>query len=190
MDKFAEILKRRSLPGTLIFDLNGKFLYSNRKTLEMIAGLGNIEPAGKGDGPVIPGEVYALCRELTNSFIPEATGNADETASVILTNGSGQAYSLRAFFMGGGGGDMRPSHIMILVERMIDRHCVDLEKARVDFNLSRREADVVKLLCRGDSNKEISDKLFISEYTVKDHIKKVMRKMGVNSRNEILANLD
>jgi len=53
--------------------------------------------------------------------------------------------------------------------------------------LSRREREVVDLICMGHSNAEIAKILFISEHTVKDHTKKIYRKMNVHSRLELAA---
>ena len=39
----------------------------------------------------------------------------------------------------------------------------------VKYNISKREKDVILLLCEGNTNQEIADKLFISVDTVKDH---------------------
>jgi len=61
------------------------------------------------------------------------------------------------------------------------------DKLKKEFCLSDREMDVVRLVCQGLSNRAIAEKLFISEYTVKDHIKKIMAKMKVASRNEMVA---
>ena len=41
----------------------------------------------------------------------------------------------------------------------------------------------------GGGSKAISEELFISEYTVKDHIKGLMRKMNVSKRYEMIARL-
>ena len=53
--------------------------------------------------------------------------------------------------------------------------------------LSRREREVVELICLGHSNADIAKLLFISEHTVKDHTKKIYPKMGVHSRFELAA---
>lgn len=53
--------------------------------------------------------------------------------------------------------------------------------------MTRREIEVVKQICAGFSNKVMAEKLFVSEYTVKDHLKHIMDKLGVNSRNQIVA---
>jgi DNA-binding NarL/FixJ family response regulator len=54
--------------------------------------------------------------------------------------------------------------------------------------LSQREIDVLKLMAQGKSNKEIGSALFISEGTVKSHLKRMFSKLGVISRTEAVAN--
>ena len=64
----------------------------------------------------------------------------------------------------------------------------DLEEAALDFQISRREMEVLKLICRGLTNQAIAEALFISRHTVKDHVKHIMRKTGLSSRQQISAN--
>ena len=54
--------------------------------------------------------------------------------------------------------------------------------------LSQRELDVLQLLTKGRSNKEISASLFISEDTVKAHLKTLFIKMKVNDRTQAAIN--
>ncbi len=51
-------------------------------------------------------------------------------------------------------------------------------------DLSRREQDVVKLLLRGDTNKEIARGLAIEEVTVALHLRSIYRKLGVRNRTQ------
>jgi two-component system NarL family response regulator len=53
--------------------------------------------------------------------------------------------------------------------------------------LTSREIDVLKLLAKGRSNKEIGSNLFISESTVKSHVKSMFEKLHVRSRTEAIA---
>src|ERR1700737_3526833 len=53
--------------------------------------------------------------------------------------------------------------------------------------LTDREVDVLKLLARGRSNKEIGTDLFISETTVKSHMRSIFSKLNVMSRTEAIA---
>ena len=51
--------------------------------------------------------------------------------------------------------------------------------------LSRREAEIVKMVAAGLRNKEIAAKLFIGEGTVKTHLHAIYRKLGVHGRVEL-----
>ena len=54
---------------------------------------------------------------------------------------------------------------------------------------SERERSVVNLLRSGQKNKEIASSLFISEQTVKSHLNRIFRKMGVTGRTELIRKL-
>lgn len=53
--------------------------------------------------------------------------------------------------------------------------------------LSAREQQVLSELSLGRSNREIADKLWISDNTVKSHLQKIYRKLGVETRAEAVA---
>src|SRR5262249_22529595 len=53
--------------------------------------------------------------------------------------------------------------------------------------LSAREMDVLRRMALGKSNKEIGAELFISEGTVKSHVKGIFTKLDVVSRTEAIA---
>jgi DNA-binding CsgD family transcriptional regulator len=62
-----------------------------------------------------------------------------------------------------------------------------LDSIKVLYSISTREMDVFELIVKGLSNKEISDKLFISEHTVKNHITKILQKLNVHDRLQAMA---
>ncbi len=64
-----------------------------------------------------------------------------------------------------------------------------LNYTKEKYNLTNREKEIVSLVSKGLSNKEIADKLFISIYTVKEHMKNISKKMNVNSRTGIISKL-
>jgi two-component system NarL family response regulator len=53
--------------------------------------------------------------------------------------------------------------------------------------LTGRELDVLTLLARGKSNKEIGVNLYISETTVKSHLRSIFTKLNVLSRTEAIT---
>ena len=57
------------------------------------------------------------------------------------------------------------------------------------YGLSLREREVVRSLARGQSTPEIAASLFLSSHTVRDYIKSIFEKTGVNSRGELVAKL-
>lgn len=50
--------------------------------------------------------------------------------------------------------------------------------------LTQRELEVLKMLTQGASNKEIAEKLFVKEVTVKTHLNNIFKKLKVTSRTQ------
>jgi len=53
-----------------------------------------------------------------------------------------------------------------------------------DFNLTNREKEILGLIAKGMSNKDIANKLIISLYTVKNHVKSIIQKLAVEDRTQ------
>ena len=56
-----------------------------------------------------------------------------------------------------------------------------------DETLTEREKDVLKHVAGGNRNRDIAERLFISEDTVKVHVKHIMEKLGANDRTEAVT---
>jgi DNA-binding NarL/FixJ family response regulator len=56
-----------------------------------------------------------------------------------------------------------------------------------DEVLTEREKDVLKHVAGGNRNRDIAERLFISEETVKVHVKHIMEKLGANDRTEAVT---
>jgi DNA-binding CsgD family transcriptional regulator len=59
----------------------------------------------------------------------------------------------------------------------------------IGYGLSPREQEVVDMGVRGASTRQISQTLYISEYTVKDHLKNIFGKVGVRGRRALVKQL-
>jgi len=54
------------------------------------------------------------------------------------------------------------------------------------FSITKREHEIIQLLCDGDSNKQIAEKLFISHKTVDNHRTKIMQKLELHNVVELV----
>ncbi len=158
-DDFLEILKQRKEPGMIILNSNKEVVFFNEEAFNIIPNLNE------------------LPMPIKKLFIKSKNG--------ILTTDNG-VYFLRKIILKNYNGNSE-DYFLVLIEKI--RKGFDFEKIKTAFNLSKREIEVIKLLYDGLSNKEIADKLYLSEYTVKDHFKSIMKKLNVSSRSKILARL-
>jgi len=56
-----------------------------------------------------------------------------------------------------------------------------------EFEISPREAEIIREICCGLSNQEIADKLFISLQTVKDHTHRIYIKTNARNRMQLMT---
>ncbi len=74
----------------------------------------------------------------------------------------------------------------LLTEFKDIRAGVERESAQEDV-LSPREGEVLQLVAQGATNKKIGDSLFISENTVKTHLRNIMEKLHLANRSQAAA---
>lgn len=132
------------------------------------------------------------------SVIKEVRGQDEKARFVVLTTFDGDEDIYRAIQAGAKGyllKDVPRDALMDCIRRVYaGETCVPVHLAmklaeRVSGEtLSEREIDVLKLMALGKSNKEIGSALFISEGTVKSHVKAIFAKLNVISRTEAVAN--
>ena len=74
------------------------------------------------------------------------------------------------------------------LKEIIDANEKENVKAKTDlsqYDLSCRQKEIIDLVRNGKSNKEISLSLFISENTVKYHLKNIFETLGIDKRTEL-----
>jgi DNA-binding CsgD family transcriptional regulator len=186
MTHITGIIRQRATPGVLIVDLEGRMVFSNDRATDLLATI-SLPESNPRELPPPVREVFQQVRQhggeatlLLRFPAPDDSG----LAGAIMP-----PCSLRAFPLSIPGSDASAAHIMILMDRIVEKHQLDIEKARVTFQLSKREAEVLNLIGLGFTNKKIAESLYISEHTVKDHIKNLMKKLSTTSRGEVVASL-
>jgi len=71
------------------------------------------------------------------------------------------------------------------MDTAIDNYVLDL--LATEYSLTPRELEVIELLLEGMKNDEIQEKLFISQGTLKTHLRHIFRKLDVQNRKELLV---
>ena len=74
-----------------------------------------------------------------------------------------------------------------LAGKLVRKVTVKTKEAEVKEGLSEREIEILKLLVRGNTNKEIAEALFITENTVKVHMKNILGKLQLRNRQQAAA---
>ncbi len=72
---------------------------------------------------------------------------------------------------------------IILLEPQPDSICI--QAGLKHYDLTCRQEETALLAATGHSNREIAEKLFIAENTVKDHLKEIFQKIGVHNHSEL-----
>ncbi len=120
-----------------------------------------------------------------------------EARAIILTTFEGDAEIQRALKAGARAYVLKSMPPKELVEVIRKVHAgkkpippqiaAQLAEHYGDESLTEREIDVLRQIAGGNRNRDIAEKLFISEETVKVHIKHVMEKLGASDRTQAVA---
>ena len=82
--------------------------------------------------------------------------------------------------------EKKEAQIKMLQDRLneyeLDRASIEENNANLISPLTKRELEVLEMIAHGETNKEISSKMGISEHTVKSHVIHIFDKLGVNDR--------
>ena len=62
-----------------------------------------------------------------------------------------------------------------------------LKNILIQKGLSKREAEVVEMVTKGLSNKEVANQLFVTEKTIKFHLTNIYKKMSLKSRAQLIV---
>jgi len=120
-----------------------------------------------------------------------------EARAIILTTFEGDAEIHRALAAGARAyllKSMPPKELVEVIRKVhagkkpiAPQIAAQLAEHYGDESLTQREIDVLRQIAGGNRNRDIAEKLFISEETVKVHIKHLMEKLGASDRTQAVA---
>jgi len=120
-----------------------------------------------------------------------------EARIIMLTTFEGDVDIRRTLEAGARGyvlKSMPPSDLMDVIRRVHEgkkrippQIAASLAEHLGEEDLTEREMEVLRLVASGNRNRDVADRLFISEETVKVHVKHIMEKLGANDRTQAVA---
>ncbi|MBA2535404.1 MAG: helix-turn-helix transcriptional regulator [Rubrobacter sp.] len=119
---------------------------------------------------------------LKHALAPRSDNDANLIPRVRVRGHSGRWLALYGSLTEPSGD--RPGEIVIIIGPARPEDVAWLNVAA--HGLSPREEEVIGLLVRGFTNRQISRSLFISEHTAQRHISNIFEKVGVRSRKNLL----
>ena len=120
-----------------------------------------------------------------------------EARIILLTTFEGDVEIQRALEAGARGYLLKstpPKELLEVIrqvhagkKRIPPQIATQLAEHMSDENLTAREIEVLRQIAEGNRNRDIGGKLFITEETVKVHIKHIMEKLGASDRTQAVA---
>jgi DNA-binding NarL/FixJ family response regulator len=112
--------------------------------------------------------IFGALRAGASAFLLKRT-SPEELIAAIHTVAAGDSL-------------LSPSVTRKVIDRMAQQPAPDVSSAERLQDLTPREREVLELMARGLSNGEIADAFVIEESTVKTHVKRLLRKLGLRDR--------
>jgi DNA-binding CsgD family transcriptional regulator len=170
--------------GVLILDPRGTVVQHNAAAERRLRELGDLGPRWR-EGEGLPDAVWTVLGALRKALKAETERDLDSVPHVQARGRLGRWLTLQA--SQSEPSPSRPAESMVIIAPSGPRQVLEL--TAVGYGLSPREQEVVDLVVRGASTKQISQTLWISEYTVKDHLSHIFEKVGVAGRRALVKRL-
>ena len=161
------------MPAVIVVDANDRVVMLNDRAMKLMREISGAELAED------TGELSPVLKTLVPELRARVRDRLDTSTVALLTIDN----CVRACLLDGIGG----RHLMLVFERVERKDAVQHNLER--YALSPRECEVVMLVLYGHSNRRIADQLFLTEYTVEDHFKRIFSKLGVRSRTALAAKI-
>jgi len=177
--------------GLAALDLKRRVLFMNRKAMTICEGMKNnviSEYEQHRPESVIPPPVLCDCQRL-EEWVKNDQGVGLDSCPVrerVMAISSFEKCLFRCRVVDKGVTDSSDPLFLITMEIFPSHPRINHHAIKRDCNLTNRETEVVSYILKGYRNAEIADKLFISEGTVKNHLRNIFEKTNVKNRTGLI----
>ena len=174
--------------GVVLFSSSGQLLFMNHEAQLYIRQLQPLATRENGTC-LIPEDVHGVVRELISRLMNcDHPKDCEAIQIERLCFTSDQRLLLRGLCIPDAP-LARNSRLLIVMEKLNQKlECPDAN-IQQRYHLTEREQMVIIYLMLGFTNKEIANRLNLSEYTVKEHLKRIMQKTKTTTRTGLLARM-
>lgn len=173
----------RDFPGVITLDRGGRVLSYTPSAERLLSEVEDLRQGWDRNG--LPVSVEMASGALNRALDPACERDLHIVPRVRLRGRSGRWLTLHASLTENT--PERPSETVVVISPSEPAEITQLNIA--SYGLTPREDEIVKLVARGRSTKQISGTLFISEHTVHNHLRSIFEKTGVHSRRELVQRL-
>jgi DNA-binding CsgD family transcriptional regulator len=173
-----------STPGVMVLGDRGRVVQHTEAAERWLRDLGDLKD-GWLDGEGLPAPVWMVIGALRKALKPENDRDLNGVPSVRVQTRSGRWLTFH-----GARTEPRPGRwdeTMVIIEPSRPQELAWLRVSA--YGLSERERAVADLVVQGASTREISRALYISEYTVQEHLSNAFDKVGVRGRRALIKRL-
>jgi DNA-binding CsgD family transcriptional regulator len=168
--------------AVLMFDAEGGLVHANPRASELFG-----MPGTNGSGSQVRTEAQRMAWALAAS----AQRSAASAASVVRAQANrevradGRVYQLRGTLATGWSPAGQPGVLVTAAYELVNP-LTDIE-LRSRYGLSAREIEVARLVAAGLSNQEVAERLGVSYFTARNHVERLLSKLGVGNRSRVGA---
>jgi DNA-binding CsgD family transcriptional regulator/PAS domain-containing protein len=171
--------------AVLMYDGSGGLVHANPRAAELFG-----MPGAAGPGATVRTEAQRMAWTLAASAqraVADSKSNGASTApeAVREVRADGRVYRLRGTLASGWmpGGE---AGVLVTAAFELVNPLTDIE-LRSRYGLSVREIEVARLVASGLSNQEVAEKLGVSYFTARNHVERLLAKLGVGNRSRVGA---
>src|SRR5215212_1358289 len=172
------------VPGVLTLDHQDRVVQHTPAAERWLRDLEDLGP-GWREWNGLPGALRTVVLSLRRALSPERARDEQSVPSLRARARSGRWLTLYGSLSEAT--PERRAETVIIIEPTKPEELLPFRM--IAYGLSPREEELVKLVVRGLSTTRISQTLFISEYTVQNHLRSAFEKVGVRSRGELVKRL-